>query len=541
MASVYSSPYLNTFSPTSRMSNERLGCAATTMPSSSPDLLLNTMNTLDMFDTSWECCSGVDNILQVSTDSSPSLGPPSNIIEENFFVWDTEHVLQTTLFETDLETCIEGETGVFSLANSLHADEEISLANDVESNISNGSSSSLTSFSVAKLPDHFSANPEDLQTSDSPQSCMMFSSLDNSLVDSSLSCVLPDNLFSEELQNSEAQSTYLAQDSLRKLKFETEIKECTGKRANRLRKHKKSLRFPLTTSSQLLPNSNALPCTMPDPPNHRCASTYQKYKASAKENGISPRKKKVFNILDSSIKWSELSSSEQWAVGEGLGVVLSQSLDIREKLDLLNLLGSNSSDISLTSGDDLLSILDNEKLESIRCYLKGLQNSDSNSTRLFTSKSTKIPQKCKDNSSSRKNYHLLHNSNEHKIVGVGKLKGSRGSSQSITIKSIRNQQSTKLPRHDHLSMTHLSTPTQSSKKNLAQYDQQNKKGKKCLSRDLQLQRTRTRKEYRQLMKEKRSGLFEHEEVVWLSAATSQECAQQHDQNENDNEDIDILG
>nr|XP_045616053.1 uncharacterized protein LOC123769142 isoform X2 [Procambarus clarkii] len=492
MASVYSSPYLNTFSPTSRMSNERLGCAATTMPSSSPDLLLNTMNTLDMFDTSWECCSGVDNILQVSTDSSPSLGPPSNIIEENFFVWDTEHVLQTTLFETDLETCIE-------------------------------------------------ANPEDLQTSDSPQSCMMFSSLDNSLVDSSLSCVLPDNLFSEELQNSEAQSTYLAQDSLRKLKFETEIKECTGKRANRLRKHKKSLRFPLTTSSQLLPNSNALPCTMPDPPNHRCASTYQKYKASAKENGISPRKKKVFNILDSSIKWSELSSSEQWAVGEGLGVVLSQSLDIREKLDLLNLLGSNSSDISLTSGDDLLSILDNEKLESIRCYLKGLQNSDSNSTRLFTSKSTKIPQKCKDNSSSRKNYHLLHNSNEHKIVGVGKLKGSRGSSQSITIKSIRNQQSTKLPRHDHLSMTHLSTPTQSSKKNLAQYDQQNKKGKKCLSRDLQLQRTRTRKEYRQLMKEKRSGLFEHEEVVWLSAATSQECAQQHDQNENDNEDIDILG
>lgn len=59
--------------------------------------------------------------------------------------------------------------------------------------------------------------------------------------------------------------------------------------------------------------------------------------------------------------------------------------------------------------------------------------------------------------------------------------------------------------------------------------------------DVLHQRTRTRKGYRQLLKEKRSGLFKQEVVVSVSSATHQPENQQEDDSEDIQEDIDILG
>lgn len=71
-----------------------------------------------------------------------------------------------------------------------------------------------------------------------------------------------------------------------------------------------------------------------------------------------------------------MSGSEQWAVGEGLSVVLSQSLGLRERLDLLNILGSDHITDSHVGSDELevTCLLDDERLELVRRYFRGLES-----------------------------------------------------------------------------------------------------------------------------------------------------------------------
>lgn len=65
---------------------------------------------------------------------------------------------------------------------------------------------------------------------------------------------------------------------------------------------------------------------------------------------------------------------------------------------------------------------------------------------------------------------------------------------------------------------------------------------KCNTTELLQLRTRSRKEYRQLMKERRSGLFEREEVVTLSASANEPCnTPKKKEEEEEEDDIDILG
>ncbi|KAK8740825.1 hypothetical protein OTU49_002710 [Cherax quadricarinatus] len=526
------------------MSSERLGCVAlNSMPFLSPDLPLETMSTSDMFDTSWDCSSGVDSEIS-DANIAPSLIPPE-VIDDNFFVWNTEHILQTNLFETELETCFEDDIAVLSPVSSLHAKEDINFFHSEDSNMLSPSSSSLTLTSCAlpQSPYCFLENLEDVQISTSPSLHMLSSLANCSVVSASLSCILPDNVFSEELQNSEAHSSrHLLQESISKLNSKAEIKGCE-ERASHPGKRTKVLRSPLATSSQLSSNNNVLFHSIADVPHKKqLPSTYQQYKASTKENGISPRKKKTSNILDSNMKWSELDSSEQWAVGKGIGVMLSQSWGIREKLNLLNILSSTSPDISLTSGDtDLISSLDDEKLERIRLYLRGLDNIDDNSTsRLPINKYGKVLQKYNNKNYLRRNESLQCSSNEHKILGVGKVEDRPNMSEGINLKLTKTQHSRRFPRHDPLIMTHLSSHTRSSKKNATQKFKQNKTRKKYTSPDLHLQYIRSKKEHRQLMKEKKSGLFEQEEVVLVSTTTYRESVQQYDHNK-DEEEIDILG
>lgn len=69
-----------------------------------------------------------------------------------------------------------------------------------------------------------------------------------------------------------------------------------------------------------------------------------------------------------------MSDSEQRAVGEGLEMVLSQCLGVRERLDLMVLLEPGSlPSAPLSYGDMEWTInLDDKKLETLRRFLRGL-------------------------------------------------------------------------------------------------------------------------------------------------------------------------
>ncbi|KAG7163138.1 uncharacterized protein LOC121873282 [Homarus americanus] len=530
------------------MSSERMADLSTSnTPCLSPELLLGTMNTSDMFDTSWDSSSGVYSGFSGTRSSSPSLSPQADLTDDNIFVWDSDHVLQANLFETNIENCIQDEMDLLTFANDFHvAEEDLGFLHDTTSNMSDASSSSstITSYSVPQSPDHSSGISPDISSLDTSPTSMLFSSLSANLLESSsLNSVLPDNFLNEETQeNSGVCSNELTHES-KKLRVKSGIEGLSGRRANHPKKHKKSRRSPLTTASQVPSNSNMFSNSVPVSPScDQTPSMCQWYKVSTKENGVSPRKKKVFNILDSNIKWSDLSSSEQWAVGEGLGVVLSQFLGVRERLDLVNLLSSKSPTDApiMTSEHDLISSLDDEKLESIRRYLRGLGNEETTSvSRLSNTSYGKTSQKCRNNNSFRKRGKLFYYSKKPKNVAGGKVdKKIKLSHHPSTQYAV--SQSARLPTHE-VNTTQWSNHHKDPKKSLPLKYQGSKKGKKCISQDLLQLRTRTRKEYKQLMKEKRSGLFKQEEVICVSAATCQGDVQQHDQDEEDEGDVDILG
>ncbi|CAL4230368.1 unnamed protein product, partial [Meganyctiphanes norvegica] len=97
--------------------------------------------------------------------------------------------------------------------------------------------------------------------------------------------------------------------------------------------------------------------------------------------------------------------------------------------------------------------------------------------------------------------------------------------------------------------THTGEPQKHSKKKMdTKPETATKKSVKCknnkqvVREELHTLKTRFRKEYRQLMKEKRSGLFHQEEVVSLSTVTSDSVGGvQLNLSESDSDDVDILG
>lgn len=519
------------------MSSERMGYVTLNdLPPLSPELQLRTMNTCDMFDPGWDCSSAVDSRLSGIGKISPSHSIQNTKNDEDFFSWDSDHVLQANLLQTNIEQSFEGGIGLLSFAEDCLAVEGHSFLHDTASNMSDASSSSstITSHSVPQSPDHSLITLEEISSSDAAPTTLMFSSLSSNLDNSSpLSCMLPDVFCEESQENLEAHCSQEQQESRKRSKMNPNTKGFYGRKSSYQEKCRKSHRSPLTAASQPSSCSNRLS-------NFLCASApncqaapCQRYRVTAKENDLCSRKKKILSILDSNVKWSELNSSEQYTVGEGLGTILSQCLGVRERLDLLRLLRSSSSESPLiSSGDvDYTSSLDDEKFESVRVYLRELDNEGGNKmNKLTISKYEKAVQKQKISKSVRKreSYLCL---KEHQNKAVQKA-DKRCTTQSTMIDSIIP------PRNGHYKQVNYSSYFKDSKKkSSSQKFHQSIKVKKSTTQDLLQLRTRTRKEYRQLMKEKRSGLFEHEVVVSLSATACQTRVQQQDQ---DDEDIDIL-
>lgn len=243
---------------------------------------------------------------------------------------------------------------------------------------------------------------------------------------------------------------------------------------------------------------------------------------------MSPRKKKVLSILESNVKWSELSGSEQWILGEGLNVLLSQTLGVREKLDVLSFIHPSSPTSSPTTFNDLnlASLLDDDKLEAIRRYLNTLENSDESPSKFQCRKAGK-----------RSRQHMKHNSatKTNRVKSPAKVNHRP---------SLTKGSNTVVPR----THTNHHTKRQSASHSPGQLDTHKRPNKKHKQSHKNLPPTsqRATKVYRQLLKEKRSGLFKEEEVVSLSQSSSQshmadKLHTNTGMSEGEDEDIDIMG
>ncbi|XP_063613338.1 uncharacterized protein LOC134786625 isoform X2 [Penaeus indicus] len=517
-------------------------------PPLSPELHLGTMNTSDMFETGWESSSGIESGMSGSgsSSSSSSFSPYGGLADDNLFLWDDAQHLDANLFQANLGDYFGEDADLLSLAdNQPFEDNDFSFLQDSASNLSfasdiSSSSSTITSYSIPRSPDHSMtmleeeplANALPLSTSsplkpaaESRSSCPRLASPGAEAVQEPL------------ITKVEKGGNSAAQTNARRIPREDHrSKESLGREGSSPRKSKKSRRSPLSPQLHQVTASGVSPSV----PISLASEASRPAKIHTKENSFSPSKK-VVNILDSNVKWSELSDSEQRAVGEGLEMVLSQCLGVRERLDLMVLLEPGSlPSAPLSYGDMEWTInLDDKKLETLRRFLRGLDCPADSDPNLEVSSSKK------KKSTAKKNKKLLkeekwHNFTKEKAkLPLGRKQGwDLGSKPLSTKKSL-----VKTPQARPPAGKCWSSLTKGSKVKLSPPKQHSKSSeRKCNTTELLQLRTRSRKEYRQLMKERRSGLFEREEVVTLSASATEPCNKPRKiEEEEEEDDIDILG
>ncbi|XP_076039945.1 uncharacterized protein LOC143024737 isoform X2 [Oratosquilla oratoria] len=504
-----------------------------TMLSMSPELSLGTMSTADMFDTGWDCSSGIDS--GVSGGSSPSMSPSTQGAERDLFSWDDSDILQANdLLGGTLNTNLGGFLDLFTDNNDLSDCEEMTRNNVQEflqdtssshSLYSDFTSSTLTSFS---LPMSRETSPD---RSSSPVPLRETLSCSSSSSSSSTS----------------AQSVYFLSDPHHRSlvqEFCTKENQVSPQRPSRSShsSHKRILSTSssngadaLCSSSSSSPKSGYSSCSSMSPRSDASLENpspkrLTKNKSGHKENLAALNKKKVNDILDGSIKWSELSRSDQWAVAEGLGTVIAHSLGPREQLDVLAILSpADNHRLQHQEVTIDLSSIDDVKLDIIRRYFRALEDdtreSERRDRRSSPSKGSTRKGKKQRKSSKNDSVNIQPRSKSQsrkvpaKSSAMSKHKEKSGNGSYTP--------SYKPPRQDKLSFNKRNSQTPT--KNLENSVQVNKETKL---------RTRSRKEYRQLLREKRSGLFVNEEVVTLSSCRledSQDCS------DGDDDDVDILG
>lgn len=569
-----------------------------------------TMNTAEMFDNMW--CSSDSG---VSGDQSPAQ-PTSPSQDDDQCLWDPgdTSILEANLFNDNRNIAFEDDLDLFSFANELGTEDEIEQLSFPD-NISETSSSSstITSHSIPSSPEHFSDH--------------MNPSTDNE------SLIYPGTL---KCGNT---STFTA------------LCDTSKRQRGNYKKSKKSIldRQRKQTSEESSDNANLCDSSAGLP---SCSSSPEDLEGSLNENSDtllvtkcpSPSKKNFSCILDSNVKWSELGISDQRCLADGfdtiisqsLGVrehgfdsVISQSLGVREQLDVKAILKphnnrSSSQDVHVNN----LSLLDDDKLEAVRRYLKSLEAGHSNTrpyhrpTNNMQKKSRKKSKvnniseqdhpgnlfkseeksKNKEFEKSKSNYNRNKKLKEN--LSENKLKGERNKNyksvynspkfkketltennpqqaidynssnidlnMTISQPSISWQQRKRLMKPQRTNAeeyqkekrspivgpnkskeTQPGKPQKDSKKKTdTKIKTPTKKSRNCkqeLRSDFLLLRTRSRKEYRQLMKEKRSGLFLQEQVVSLSTVVADPeegvhlNLSDHDTNDEDDNDVDILG
>lgn len=519
-------------------------------PPLSPELHLGTMNTSDMFETGWESSSGVESGMSGSgSSSSSSFSPYGGLADDNLFLWDDAQHLDANLFQANLGDYFGEDADLLSLAdNQPFEDNDFSFLQDSASNISfasdiSSSSSTITSYSIPRSPDHSMTMLEEeplvntlpLSTSsplkpagESRSLCQRLPSPGAEVIQQPLISKVEDGGNSSVQTNS------------RRLPREDEgNRDSSSREGSSPRKSKKSRRSPLSPQLHQMTASGVSPPV----PISLTSEASRPAKIYTKENSFSPSKK-VVNILDSNVKWSELSDSEQRAVGEGLEMVLSQCLGVRERLDLMVLLEPGSlPSAPLSYGDMEWTInLDDKKLETLRRFLRGLDCPTDSDPNLEVSSSKK------KKSTAKKNKKLLKEEKWHNFAKEkAKLPlGREGRKQGWDLgsKSLSTKKSpVKTPQARPLVGKCWSSLAKGSKVKLSPPKQLSKSSeRKCNTTELLQLRTRSRKEYRQLMKERRSGLFEREEVVTLSASANEPCnTPKKKEEEEEEDDIDILG
>lgn len=546
-----------------------------------------TMNTAEMFDNMW--CSSDSG---VSGDQSPNQ-PTTPVLDYNHYLWDPgdTSILEANLFNENRNLSFEDDLDLFSFANELGTEDEseqLSFPDNISENSS--SSSTITSHSIPSSPEHScddmnpSTNAEDLKYP-SIHKCEKINTF----------AALCDN-FSRRQKGNYKKSRKIIQDRQRKQASEKSIdnegKEgCPDQKSNTLK--------GLTT--------------------------------------LSPARKNISLILDSNIKWSELDSNDQQCLADGFDTIISDSLGVREQLDVKAILKPHSND---SDRQDVhinnFTLLDDGKLEAVRRYLKSLEGCHSDTKPYYPRQRSSmeknppkknkvdnkfvmnhpdnlfkkefIKSKSNNNESGKsresfsENISKLEKSTNYKYISsspkIKKGTPTKNNAQAIDCKSSNidvnmticqpsiSWKQRQIPKKSKRSNTEVCksketcTEDQRLQRKYAEYQKQRISSTLCSSKSKEIHtrkplkdykkkfdsksktltkksrhskqeqrseyvllQTRSRKEYRQLMKEKRSGLFLQEQVVSLSTAVANLDGVVHlnPNNQDTDEDVDIMG